>query len=124
MTTLTVSPLPAFSSEQPDTVRARAEARAAAMTRAGRYFMGFLSGSVSTQQVGHVDGDGAGGTAGRAGAAVPALVDVHVRLAVVGVDRERVQRADLHAERAALDAQRFVDGHRDIRPVLGQSHLG
>src|SRR5690606_691353 len=63
----------------------------------------------SAEQVGHVHRDRAGGAAGGAGAAVPALVDVHVRLAVVGVDRQRVERADLHTQGAVLDAQLFVD---------------
>jgi len=62
-----------------------------------------------------VEGDRAGRAAGRARPAVPALVHVHVRLAAVGVDGQRVERADVHAQRAPLDAQRRVDGHRGRR---------
>src|SRR5688572_26138228 len=99
MTTGTASapsapPPESLSREQP---ASRAVVRAAAIAAAGmrRFMFGSfvvgLSGARRlAEQEGHVDGDRAGGTAGRAGAAVPALVDVHEGLAVVRVDRQRV----------------------------------
>src|SRR5271166_5271463 len=77
---------------------------------------------MSTYEVGHVDGDGARWAAGRAGAAIPALVDMHEGFAGVGVDGQRVQRTNLNAQGAALDTQGLVDGHRYIGAVVDQRH--
>src|SRR5687768_14825327 len=120
MTTLTVPcDCEVSSSEQAASDVVATAARRAAMVR----FMGGPVGrGFSAEEVGHVDGDGAGGTAGRAGPAVPALVDVHEGLAVLGVDGQRVQRTDLDAEGAALDAQRFVDGDGHVDALVDLGH--
>src|SRR3954463_15074204 len=100
---VTVPPSPA--SALPPQAGRGSRSRAADMAMTVR-FMGVRD--LSPEQVGHVDRHGSGGTAGRARAAVPALVDVHIGLAGAVVDGEGVQRAHVHAERAAVDALRLV----------------
>src|SRR5437868_2141635 len=78
--------------------------------------------SPSAQQVRHVHGHGTGRTPVGTRAAVPALVHVHVRLAGLGVDGERVQRADVDTQRAAVDAEGLVHGHGDVGAVSHKGH--
>src|SRR5882757_7100677 len=115
MTTLTVSGDRGVESSEQEA----SEPTVAAATRVAS--MRFTSGP-SAQEIGHVDGDGASGAARCARPAVPTLVDVHEGLAVLRIDRQRVQWADLHAQRAALDAQRLVDGDRYVYPLVDQRH--
>src|SRR5258705_935525 len=116
MTTLTTLPdeFEAESSEQPVAAMVSPEARAA------RRISRFFTWRSLADQVGHVDGHGTGRTAGGAGPAVPTFVNVHVGLAVVRVDRQRVERTDVDAQRAAFEAQGLVDRHRHIGTVVDQ----
>src|SRR5215218_293512 len=104
MTTLTTLPdeLLSASSEQPDTTMVSAAARPASR----KSF--FFTAVPSADEIRHVDGDSACGTAGSAGPAVPTLTDMHIGLAVVGVDRERVQGTDIDAQRATLNTEGLV----------------
>src|SRR6478672_12404535 len=117
MTTLTVSDdWDVESSEQAASDAVVTVARSTARVR-------FTSGpQVSSKEIGHVDGDGAGGTARGARAAVPTLVDMHEGLAVLGVDGQRVERTDLDTQRAALDTQRLVNGHWYVDALIDLGH--
>src|SRR5215213_7351097 len=118
MTTLTTLPDEVFaeSSEQPETTMVSAAARPASRKSL------FFTAVPLADEIRHVDGDSACGTAGSTGSAIPTLVDMHIGLAVVRVDRERVQGTDVHAQRAALDTERLVDRHRHIGPLVHQCH--
>src|SRR5690242_9399743 len=102
MTTLTVPS--DWSWESSEQAASGIAVAALSRTATVRFISGVLG---SSEEIRHVDGDRAGGTARRARAAVPALVDVHEGLAVVRVDGQRVQGTDFDAECAAFDAQRF-----------------
>ena len=67
------------------------------------------------QQIGNVDGDGAGRAVRFAWHAVPALIVFHVGLAGEFGDAQHVERTDVHANRAALvgDALVLVDDNRE-----------
>src|ERR1700749_5029894 len=105
------------SNEQPVVIAAAATTTDASQAT-GRFIKDPGVQSFSANEIGHVHRHRAGWAAGRARAAVPAFVDGHEGVAGFGVDGQRVERTDPHAERAAVDTQRLVDRHRHVRAVV------
>jgi hypothetical protein len=79
----------------------------------------------SAQQVGDIDVHCAGRAIFFARHAVPALIKLHVRLALDEIDRKHVEWTDFDANSAALvgNAFFFVDTDRDIGSAKREWHL-